>query len=120
MATKTETEMYITGINYQGSTWTNFAEDLFELIDYKLREITCPDLSYWEHSVNKTENWVMSSSTARQELLSLFKNIVYDNSTLLTETQIGELRTKVINKLDELDSDITYSDVEARTNKIWY
>jgi len=120
MPNKTDTEMYISGVTYQGSTWTNFAEDLFDLVDYKMREITCPDLWWWEHSVNKTENWVMSSDTVREELLLFYKDVKYDGTSLFDESTIGSVRTLVINTLQELSSDMTFNDVEIRTNKIWY
>lgn len=120
MPIKTNTEMYIKGITYHGSTWTNFAEDVFDLVDYKLREITNPDLWWWEHSVNKIEGWVLSSSSVREEILLIYKDLRYDGQSLFTETEIGNVRTLVINKMNELSDELSYTDVEIRTNKIWY
>ena len=120
MPYKQETEMYVKGIEYQGSTWTNFSEDIFDLVDLKLREITCPDLGWWEHSINKSENWTLSSELVSEELLLIYKDVKYDGQTLLEEEVINTVRNAVISKLGELSDDLTFTDVEIRTNKIWY
>ena len=118
MPTRNEIEMYIRGVVYQGSTWTSFSEDIFELVDAKLSEIN--GLEWWEFSVNKTENWILSSESSREELLLIFKNIKYNSNDLFEEADVNFIRTTIINKLYELSDDLTFTDVEFRTNKIWY
>jgi anti-anti-sigma regulatory factor len=108
-----DTQVYITGVLYQQDAYPSDPSSLFSLIDQAFRQIS--GLEYWELLINRSE-CRFSNSTTREQLLLFMKDVKYNGTTFLSDIQSSNMRTAIINKLNEL-SDITYNDVEIRTTR---
>lgn len=108
-----DTQVYITGVLYQQDAYPSDPSSLFSLIDQAFRQIS--GLEYWELLINRSE-CRFSNSTTREQLLLFMKDVKYNGTSFLSDIQSSNMRTAIINKLNEL-SDITYNDVEIRTTR---
>ena len=113
MATVDDTQAYVTGVLYNESAFPDDPSILFGIVDGAFREIA--DLEYQFCSINRAENR-FSGGTTREQLLIFMKYITYDGNSYLSDTESGNLRTALINKLDAID-DLTYVDVEIRSSR---
>ena len=108
-----DTQIYITGVLYQSEAFPSDPKILFNIVDEKFRELI--SLEYQFLSINRAENR-FSSGTTREQLVIFMKDIKYNGSAYLSDTNSGLVRTALIGKLDTIN-DLTYTDVEIRTTR---
>ena len=111
--TTDNTQVYITGVLYQGDAFPDDATPLFNVVDDAFREIDTLEYQYLD--INRSE-CRFSGGTTREQLLIFMKNVTYGGNSYLSDTESGNLRTAIVNALNGL-SDVTYSDVEVRTTR---
>ena len=112
--TTNDTQVYITGVLYQESAYPDDPSILFSIVDEKFREIT--EMGYEYLDINRSENR-FSNETTREQLLIFMKDVLYNSTSYLTDSQSVALRTALINKLDTI-TNLTYTDVEIRTTRV--
>jgi len=108
-----DTQVYVTGVLYQEDAYPSDPSAMFSLVDEAFRQIS--GLEYWELLINRSE-CRFANSTTREQLLLFMKDVVYNNTRFLSDSQSSSLRTAIINKLTSLP-DIEFSDVEVRTTR---
>ena len=113
MSSSDDTQIYITGVLYQENAFPDDSSILFGIVDGKFREIS--GLEFGFLSINRAENRFSAGST-REQLLIFMKDVIYNSSIYLSDTDSGNLRTALINKLDAI-TDLTYNDVEIRSTR---
>jgi len=107
------TQIYITGVQYNSSSYPDDEKNMFDDVSVNFKAIT--NFTYGFLSINRAENR-LSSGTTREQLLIFLKDVVYGGNTYLTEANAAALRTAIITKLALIPA-ITYTDVEIRTTR---
>lgn len=113
MPTADQTDIYVTGVLYQTNAFPDSADDLFSIIDREFREIDGLEFQFLD--INRADNRFSGGST-RQQLLIFMKDITYNSSKFLSDTNSNTLRNSLKTKLDNI-IDVTYTDVEIRTSR---
>jgi hypothetical protein len=110
-----ETQMYVTGIIYEGDAFPSDPKLAYNKIDEAIRN-NILNLTYHASCLNRSENR-FANSTTREQLLFFMKDINYNNNLYLTDSASNELRTALINVFNNIPN-LTYSDIEIRSTKV--
>mgnify|MGYP000858070760 CR=1 FL=1 len=108
-----ETEVYVTGFEYQGSPWMTDIEATLYLLDDAMRDIV--GLDFWDLALNHSEA-IDANQQTRTAAILFMKRVTYNNIAYLSSADSSALRTAIITKLNSI-SDISFDDVEVRSSK---
>ena len=70
-----DTQVYVTGCLYKQDAYPDDPQELFDIVDEFLRQVT--DLSFWVLAINRSETR-FSGGTTREQLLIFLKDVIYN------------------------------------------
>lgn len=108
-----ETEIYVTGFEYQGSAWMTDISAVLYILDEAMRDIT--GLDYWDLALNHSEA-IDANQQSRTMAIMFMKRVTLNSSGYLSNADAANLRTSIITKLNSI-SNISFTDVEIRSSK---